>query len=186
MSGSEQIKRGVETQDWSLVCRGYNLIFGGDIKPPSTSRGNDEFIQSIRSQIQDVIDFIDGKSSPTPIPSEPETVVPTEAFTEDEIDGEPPDVPTKELDTDIVDPWGQKHVVITQDYVDLDEVKINAARARITNRRKNKRPPAKTYRVTCTECNKTFNTPVEPAKGIGTKCSRCIAEMATSRDDRGE
>ena len=188
MNPLNKIGEGIKEQDWDLVCEGYNAMTGHDL---SVSTKPDNFIlevpwnestmrlfkQCLHQMIDEFVEFV-------PEDHAAETCNVLQPTNNDDIEqpeeNDEENVDFKEVTSegDGVGLYGNKAVLITEKPT-AKQVKINKKRAADRETPRVSRPPPKTYEVECTDCERTFDSPVRSGE-FGQKCSKCL--KSTNRE----
>jgi len=151
MSPMEKIKKGIQTQDWNLVCFGYNEMTGEELCVVSQKQDAQGILHEIIAIAESAINTPKTKSESTTTGK------------------------TKKSKKKTVEKK-QSHLITEEP--DPEEIKANKARAARTN--KQKRPPPKTYVVECNECGQKITTKFSGGE-IGQKCKNCLNKLKRHR-----
>jgi len=192
MGPIQQIKAGIESQDWEVVVAGYNAMTGEGIDAPATEAVDDYDevnIANIRRILIEELKKREVTFIPTVFDSVPGDTVDVEFTTVDE-----KHVACQEQDIDNQGEYQgelqaqqsekethykNKQVFITTE-PDPAEVAKNAEKAKRVQALKTRRPPPQKYNVTCNECGSTFESE-RRVKDIGEKCNQCMKRTARER-----
>jgi len=184
MNPLDKIKDGIEKQDWSLVCEGYNTMTGQNLLTPSKPLEvpfTDTTIQLFKSCMQQMIDEFEFVQEMTDKPDTEDHVVETCDVAQPEDDDEE-NIDFDEVTSavDGVGLYGNRTVLITEKPT-ASSIEANEKRAAGRDEQKMHRPPPKTHEVKCSDCGNTFKTRMKAGGQFGQKCPGCLKSTSRSR-----
>lgn len=196
MNPLDKIKRGVEKQDWDLVCEGHNAMTGQNLlKPPQRSDKNvlmlevpyNEstirlFKQCLRQMIDEFVEFVPEDH----VAETCDVSQPVDQLEDDDDVAEPEDDDEENVEFDEVTQtkdgvghYGNPTVVLTEK-PKQNQIQANQKRAEARADHEVCRPPPKMYKVKCTDCETPFESHRRSGK-FGQKCPKCLRSTARER-----
>jgi DNA-directed RNA polymerase subunit RPC12/RpoP len=158
MTPIETIRVGIVDGNWQRVCDGFRMLTGEDLKPSNTSNDRNLLLQ-LKRQIDDMLGFQVNHGQQH-----------TNHNDVDIDDIAPVSIP---CDKDTL--YG-KVTLMTSPDTDPVEVESNRKKSVGAAKRKqqNRRNGNVTYKVTCSVCDKEFESSQQLSSGIGQRCPECI------------
>lgn len=197
MSPIQKLKTALQTGDWNLAADAYESLTGTRIEPaaepaasavindllevlakhgflaineatpPSAEPPPDDLTETDDEEQENDADDIDIDEPPLSHEGG------IERLAKSDIDGEPPEETVKEQASKTQVFGGSvRQKFVTQDRVESAEVARNRRTAQL--QKTEPRPAKKLFRVTCSECERKFDSPIKPSSDVGQKCDHCL------------
>lgn len=163
MTTIQLLQAGIQNGNWADVCAAYEQLTGQSIPSPSIVK--EDGIREALARIAEIATAYLDKQQAGPVLAPPSTTM-------DESEDESETVPVKEAGTLSGNIYGIEQRIVTQQVVTEKEREANRKFAQEHPREP--RPPHRPVQVTCTECNRPYESPVAVPKGIGSLCPTCL------------
>lgn len=157
MTPLELIKSGIENGDWKAICEAYRVLTGCTISPS----GSSGIIHPKLAKIWAIMNEPDDDTNTSEL---------TVATFSDNIDVTVE--PTEQAD-ELVTSDNSCLITNTPTQAEIEENKKLAAKSMQRKTATNRQSKPTTYEVKCSECNKTFLSPIRSGS-IGQKCQDCL------------
>lgn len=181
----EYIKEGILKSNWETVCEGYERLTGEALSLPATSPTDRDALQQIYDIVAMAVEepgyvpsntISELRSSTIKAPKRKKTGRSKKSETKNTVttDGEDSSIDLDNDNKTITQKETGGTRLITNE-PDPEEVEKNKIRAKRVNKIKSKldRPVAETYKVKCSECEKSFKSD-RPQGEMGQKCKECL------------
>lgn len=163
----DEIGKGIQTANWSLITKAYAAITGETLSPPEAlPTGTDTVeLQPLIVELSDLTRKFQQLAVPVATADAEECEV-------------------------VVASTGEKQTVLgdRQQFVtaegDPPPAQVAANRRRAGRTTKHRRPPPKPHCHTCTACGEEFETPTAVPAGVGQCCPQCL--IRGRNDSSGE
>lgn len=168
----ELIKSGIVSNNWSLVCQGYEALTGEFVKAT-------EIFEEANVLITEIEKIINKHKKIITLNPEGHTYVSKDKNKKSVEKYKTPPL----VDTNIIKKsgyYGNETKPLTED-VPQEEIDENIKKAEIAKERKTKRSPPKKYPVKCSQCKQTFESDRRESKGFGQKCPKCLQDTINGK-----
>lgn len=155
MTPIEAMRKGIIEGDKNLLCEGFKQLTGEDLSWPDEKVIT---ITSLKSAMEKVINELSIDTKKIKISKKQKESLQTEITNP----------------TDKIGYYGNKTILITEEAT-KEEIESNKKWKEDDDKKERiKRPKFKNFKITCSDCEKKFESPVKPSSEIGQLCSRCL------------
>lgn len=174
MNPLECIENGILTADWSMVCRGYQLLTGKTLSSPEIDGRLSSLVYALHLISQTASDVLetDNLSTNNEIKQNVERSSKTHKEYASDGDDDSIDLNVEDKTPTRGELGGVRHITNTTNPEEVAANEEKAAKA-AKNKAQLRRQPATKYTVKCSECDVAFESD-RPSKEFGQKCRKCL------------